>query len=87
MAIGARHRDIGLQFLIEAGLLALLGSVAGVAVALGGAASFGAEAALTRPETVATILAAMAIAALVTLASALYPAHKAACLDPAEALM
>jgi putative ABC transport system permease protein len=87
MAIGARRRDIGLQFLIEAGLLALLGSGAGVAVALGGAAGFGAEAALTRPETAAAILATIAIAALVTLASALYPARKAACLDPAEALM
>jgi ABC-type antimicrobial peptide transport system permease subunit len=34
MAIGARRRDIALQFLIEAGLLALLGSGAGVALAL-----------------------------------------------------
>jgi putative ABC transport system permease protein len=87
MAIGARRRDIALQFLIEAGLLALLGSGAGVAVALGGAAGFGAEVALTRPETVAAILAAVAAAALITLASALYPARKAARLDPAESLM
>lgn len=87
MAIGARRRDIGLQFLIEAGLLALLGSAAGVAVALCAAAAFGAGAALERPETVAAIVAAVAIAAFVTLVSALYPARKAARLDPAEALM
>lgn len=87
MAIGARRRDIGLQFLIEAGLLALLGSAAGVAVALCGASIFGAEDALGRPETMAAILAAVAIAAAVTLVSALYPARKAARSDPAEALM
>src|SRR5829696_9517414 len=37
MAVGARRRDIGLQFLIEAGLLALLGSGTGVVIALCGA--------------------------------------------------
>jgi putative ABC transport system permease protein len=87
MAIGARRRDIGLQFLIEAGLLALLGSAAGVAVAMSAAAVFGAGAALRRPETIGAILTAVVIAALITLVSALYPARKASCLDPAEALM
>ncbi|MDF2688670.1 MAG: FtsX-like permease family protein [Microvirga sp.] len=87
MAIGARRRDIGLQFLIEAGLLALLGSGTGVVIALCGAVFFGAGAALQRPETVASILVAVAIATLITVASALYPARKAARSDPAEALM
>jgi putative ABC transport system permease protein len=87
MAIGARRRDIGLQFLIQAGLLALLGSGAGVAVALSGTAAFGAEDALGRPETMAPILAAVAIATAIPLLSALYPARKAAHLDPAEALI
>lgn len=87
MAIGARRRDIGLQFLIEAGLLAMLGSGVGVAVALCGAATFGASPALQRPETMMATLAAVAIAALITLMSALYPARKAARLDPAETLM
>ncbi len=86
MAIGARRRDIGSQFLIEAGLLALLGSSAGVAVAVCGAAAFGAGAALQRSETMGAVLAAVVIAALITLLSALYPARKAARLDPAEAL-
>ncbi len=35
MAIGAHRSEIGLQFLIEAGLLALLGCGAGVVLALG----------------------------------------------------
>jgi putative ABC transport system permease protein len=86
MAIGARRREIGLQFLIEAGLLALLGSGGGVVLALGAAVAFGAASAIRNPATDAAILVAVAAATLITLISALYPARKAARLDPAEAL-
>ena len=86
MAIGARRRDIALQFLIEAGLLALLGSGAGLVLALCSAASFGIGLAFQRSETGVAILSAVTAATLITLASALYPARKAARLDPAEAL-
>jgi ABC-type antimicrobial peptide transport system permease subunit len=86
MAIGARRREIALQFLIEAGLLALLGSGAGVVLALGGASIQGVGIAMQRPETVAAIVAAVTAATLITLASALYPARKAARLNPAAAL-
>lgn len=86
MAIGARRREIGLQFLIEAGLLALLGCGAGVLLALGGAIAFGAGPAIWNPLTGMTILAAIAAATLITVISALYPARKAAQLDPADAL-
>lgn len=86
MAIGARRREIALQFLIEAGLLALLGSGAGVALALGGASMLGVGLAVQRPETAIAVLAAVAAATFITLASALYPARKAARLDPAAAV-
>jgi putative ABC transport system permease protein len=86
MAIGARRREIGLQFLIEAGLLALLGSGAGVVLALATAVAFGAAPATRDPTTGMAILAAVAAATLITLISALYPARKAARLDPADAL-
>src|SRR5258705_4960075 len=83
---GARRSEIGLQFLIEAGLLALLGSGAGVVLALGAAVAFGAASAIPNPATGLAILAAVAAATLITLLSALYPARKAARLDPADAL-
>ncbi|MCK1711340.1 MULTISPECIES: ABC transporter permease [unclassified Bradyrhizobium] len=86
MAIGARRREIALQFLIEAGLLAMLGSGVGVLLALAAAAALGAGAAIRNPGTGMAILAAVVTATLVTLISALYPARKAARLDPADAL-
>jgi putative ABC transport system permease protein len=86
MAIGARRSEIGLQFLIEAGLLALLGSGAGVVLALGALIAIGAASAIRNPLTGVAIFAAMATATLITLISALFPARKAARLDPADAL-
>ena len=85
MAIGARRREIALQFLIEAGLLALLGSAAGVALAMAGAVAFGAGAAFQNKTGIA-ILASISVATLITLISGLYPSLRAARLDPAEAL-
>src|SRR6266536_2695306 len=84
MAIGARRREIGLQFLIEAGLLAMLGSGAAVALALGAAVAFGAASAIRNPATGVAIVAAVAAATLITLISALYPARKAARLRSEE---
>jgi ABC-type antimicrobial peptide transport system permease subunit len=86
MAVGANRHEIGLQFLIEAGLLALLGCGAGVALALAGALAFHAGSAIWNPMTSIAIMADVAAATMITVTSALYPARKAACLDPAEAL-
>lgn len=86
MAIGARRREIGCQFLIEAGLLALLGSGVGVVLGVCVALLFGAGPAIERPETGLAILCAVGAATLITLLSSLYPSRKAARLDPAEAL-
>lgn len=86
MAIGARGRDILLQFLIEAVTLSLIGGLIGIALGLGGTfgiASLGDWPTVIRPES---IILAFGFAAVVGVFFGYYPARKAARLDPIDAL-
>jgi putative ABC transport system permease protein len=86
MAVGARGRDILLQFLVEAVTLSLVGGLIGIAFGLGGsrAISYFAEwRTLVAPEAIAI---AFGFAAAVGIFFGFYPARKAAQLDPIEAL-
>ncbi len=86
MAVGARSRDILAQFLVEAVTLALIGGALGIAAGLGGAHAltyFAEWQTLIAPES---ILVAFGVAATVGIVFGLYPARRAARLDPIEAL-
>jgi putative ABC transport system permease protein len=86
MAIGARGKDVLLQFLVEAVVLSLFGGMIGIAFGFGLAEA--AERFLTWPTTIPPNAIAMAFgfAAATGVFFGFYPARKAARLDPIEAL-
>jgi putative ABC transport system permease protein len=85
-SIGARKRSILLQFLAEAVALSLIGGVAGVAVGVGAgnAVAYAMNTAITFPWLWTGI--GLAVCGGIGVAFGLYPAWKAANLDPIEAL-
>jgi ABC-type antimicrobial peptide transport system permease subunit len=86
MALGARRRDILTQFLIESTTLSIIGGVVGIVVGVGAAvamARFYGWNTLIVPES---IFLSFGFAAMVGIFFGLYPARKAARLDPIESL-
>ena len=86
-AIGAKRRDILLQFLIESMTLSLLGGAIGIAIGVGGAAAVAKLSQQFQPSvSPVTVLLATGVSAFVGLIAGVYPAQRAARLNPIEAL-
>ena len=96
-AVGAGDADIKLLFFAEAGVMGFLGGLVGVSLgwAIGRAINIGTNIYLKRqhmtPETFWSVpwwlvAAALAFAVIVSLGSGIYPASRAAKLDPVQAL-
>ena len=85
-AIGARRADIRFQFLVTAFSLALLGGMLGVALGLAIARGVAAYADWPTVVTTWSIALSLGVSITVGVASGLYPAVRAARLDPIEAL-
>jgi putative ABC transport system permease protein len=85
-ALGARRRTIVLQFLLEASAVSALGGVLGTVVGLGVAKLVAAVTSLTASVQPLTVLAGVGFSAVVGLVFGIWPAARAAQLDPVEAL-
>jgi putative ABC transport system permease protein len=85
-AVGARRRDIRFQFLVNAFTLSLLGGIAGVLVGLAIARLVSVYAGWPTVVTLASIVLSTGVSATVGLVSGLYPAVRAASLNPIDAL-
>ena len=86
LSIGARDRDVLMQFLVEALVLSLAGGAIGVLA--GFAASYGVSHIMQWPSLVTptAVLLSFGCAAGIGIFFGFYPARKAAALDPIEAL-
>ncbi len=85
-AMGAKRRHIIFQFLTETLILALCGGVLGVGMGFGIAFAVRYFAQMTTIVTVWSVILSFGISAAVGLGFGIYPAYRAANLDPIEAL-
>lgn len=85
-AIGAREKDILVQFMIEAIVISLIGGAVGVLAGVGGALVVSVLFGIPFASSVFSILLALAVSTGVGLLFGIYPAKRAAALSPIEAL-
>lgn len=85
-ALGATYANILLQFLIEAVVIGVTGGFIGIALGIGAAYTISALANWNTVISVWAIIAAFGFSVVIGLFFGLYPARKAALLDPIEAL-
>jgi putative ABC transport system permease protein len=86
MAVGARERDVLMQFLVEAVLLSCVGGAIGVIAGIGASIATARGAGWTIDIVPASVLLSFGFAAAVGIVFGFYPARRASQLNPIEAL-
>ena len=87
MAIGARRRNVLIQFLMEALIISLAGSLIGVGIGIGCAWLVAEFVGMPVVVTLWSIIISFSVAAAVGIFFGFYPARNAAQLRPIEALL
>ncbi|MBI2074132.1 MAG: ABC transporter permease, partial [Gemmatimonadetes bacterium] len=85
-ALGARRRDVLRQFLVESATLAVVGAMIGIAAGVALAEVLAATTPLPASVAPWSILVGVLLGAGVGIAAGMYPASRAARLDPVEAM-
>lgn len=85
-ALGATTHDIRIQYLLEAGMLGVVSSIIGIISGIAVSFAIGSFAGLPSAIKIESVLIGILFGVLSTVIAGLYPANKAALLDPIEAL-
>ena len=85
-AIGAKSKDILLQFLIEAVVLSVFGGGIGIAIGYGGSSLAGTALKMSTSISPTSVLVAFGFSAMIGIIFGVFPARKAAAMDPIDAL-
>ncbi|KLU64334.1 macrolide export ATP-binding/permease protein MacB [Desulfosporosinus acididurans] len=85
-AIGAKGMDIMLQFLIEAIVLSILGGGIGIVLGFGGSTLAGKALKMSTSISPMSVLVAFGFSAAIGIIFGVFPARKAASMDPIDAL-
>jgi ABC-type antimicrobial peptide transport system permease subunit len=85
-AIGAKRRDISVQFLVEAVLLTFSGGIIGIILGWLTAVALSKFAGYQSQVTVLAVVLAFGVSAVIGIVFGYYPARRAAGLNPIEAL-
>lgn len=85
-ALGATRKQILLQFLIESALLCVVGGVIGLLLATGVTQLITVLVGMTMTITIGYVILSVAVSSIIGIVAGLYPAWKAARLDPIIAL-
>ena len=85
-ALGATKKQILLQFLIESALLCVIGGIIGLLLAAGVTQLITILAGMTMTITITYVILSVGVSSFIGIVAGLYPAWKAARLDPIVAL-